>query len=396
MAAIPYPDDVQLDRRLAQQRILIVDDDEMMREFLRLNLAEGGYTAFEMAADGREALRRIDAAAPGIVILDMTMPVMDGFEVLRRLRADERTENLPVLVTTGIETREGRNEILRAGASTLISKPVDGSLLLERTTSLLERSLLMAELTRYRLRLEYELSTARNMQRRIMPSDDEIRAVGARYDCRIAAHYEFSSELGGDLWGLRPLDEKRLMLFMADFSGHGVAAALNAFRLHTIVSESHIRMETPAGFLAEMNTRLYDLLERGQFATMLSVILDLERRTLTYAGAAAPEPILGRAGDGRLRRMDASGLLLGATRHATYENRELPIEPGTFLFMYSDALMETPDAAGRMLGSEGVETLVARALATAPESPVGAILDQFERHRHAPLVDDLTMVWLAF
>ena len=138
---------------------------------------------------------------------------------------------------------------------------------------MLERHFLIQELTRYRLRLDHELSAARDMQRQILPSDEDAKEITNRYGCEIAAHYRPSSELGGDFWGIRNIDEDRFMLFTADFSGHGVAASLNTFRLDAIIKEMEVTSPSPADFLANINASLYTLLEAGQFATMLCAII---------------------------------------------------------------------------------------------------------------------------
>lgn len=109
-------------------RLLYVDDDPILREFAAVHLA-GDTTMVETAADGAQALEMIAASQPDLVLLDLEMPVMDGFETLRRLRANEATQHLPVLVVTGREDIAAIDRAFDAGATAFATKPVNWRLL---------------------------------------------------------------------------------------------------------------------------------------------------------------------------------------------------------------------------------------------------------------------------
>ncbi len=115
-------------------RVLLVEDDEDHVFLIRRALADlaGVAVAVEVAADGEQALERLARARfdagdlPQLVLLDLKMPRMGGLEVLRHLRADETTRDLPVVVLTSSEHREDREEALRLGATWFVCKPTDG------------------------------------------------------------------------------------------------------------------------------------------------------------------------------------------------------------------------------------------------------------------------------
>lgn len=376
--------------------ILVVDDDEMICEFIRMNLLVGGFENIDIAMDGAEALEKVKTFDPDLMILDMSMPVLDGFAVLKELRGNPDHEDLPVLVTTGLDTHEDRNNVLRHGASNLISKPIDSEILIQRTKELLERRLLLRELTRYRNRLEHELSAARDMQSQIVPSAEFAISIAEKHNCKIESHYRSSSELGGDFWGIRSIDEDRFMVFTADFSGHGVAAALNTFRLDAIIKEMEIPSGSPAEFLALVNSSLYGLLETGQFATMLCAFVEPSQNRLVFSGAAAPEPIFGNMDTQELRLEDGSGMLLGVRGGSIYDDREVAFPKGSFMFLFSDALFESPTVdGGDALEVDGVKDLAKDALTNAPAAPLEHLLKRFDAEVEQPLNDDLTTVWLS-
>ncbi|MBX9633869.1 MAG: serine/threonine-protein phosphatase, partial [Magnetospirillum sp.] len=237
-----------------------------------------------------------------------------------------------------------------------------------------------------------EMHIARRMQSELLPPVAELEWIQHSYGLKITSFFETSSVLGGDLWGLDPMDDHRFSLWLADFSGHGVTAALNTFRLHTLLEHISTGRDRPAAFLAEVNQRLAGLLPLGQYATMLYGVVDVRAGLFTYAAAAAPRPIVAIPGQ-PVAVGDGSGLPLGVTRKATYVERSLALPPGSALFMASDALTETPAEDGSKLGSAGAVDLVQRVVdARGGDVDTDAILAPFLATVKRPLRDDLTAV----
>ena len=118
-------------------KILIADDDQLLRELLEFRLTQRSYETV-LASDGREALQQLEQSEPDAVVLDMMMPVHDGFEVLRRMRASEAQKDIPVIVLTA---RRGEKDIVGAlelGANDYLVKPFMPEELLARLTRLLK------------------------------------------------------------------------------------------------------------------------------------------------------------------------------------------------------------------------------------------------------------------
>jgi signal transduction histidine kinase len=126
-----FADDVASD-----SHILVVDDDEKSRRLLHDFLKAYGYQMSE-AVDGEEALRRICESPPDLILLDVMMPKLDGFDVCRRLKEDERTQMIPVLLVTALSDRSDRLKGIATGAADFITKPVDTLELLFRVRNAL-------------------------------------------------------------------------------------------------------------------------------------------------------------------------------------------------------------------------------------------------------------------
>ncbi len=109
-------------------RILFVDDDPILREFAQVNLASP-KAGIDVAADGAEALRALATCDYDVVLLDLEMPVLNGFDTLAALRADPRNRDLAVIVQTGREDVEAIDRAFRLGATSFVTKPLNWRLL---------------------------------------------------------------------------------------------------------------------------------------------------------------------------------------------------------------------------------------------------------------------------
>lgn len=245
----------------------------------------------------------------------------------------------------------------------------------------------------FRARVEEDLMAARKMQMELLPSSEAVVEVETRYGVAIDTHFETSSELGGDIWGLFPIDDHRFAVYVADFSGHGVTAALNTFRLHTVIENMVHGRENPGGYLLALNRRLASLLPTGQYATMFYGVVDTSSDMLIYASAACPQPLLADGTTADVTLADGSGLPLGVTTSATYETRMAPFPTDSLLFLYSDALIECGRETNRDLGRDGVVNLLRDALTrSGGEVDMKTILGPFFARVDRPLSDDLTAV----
>ncbi|AWK87419.1 response regulator [Azospirillum thermophilum] len=330
--------------------ILVVDDTDFNRMLIGAFLGEAGFRDVSFAKNGVEALEMVAARQPDLLILDIMMPGMDGFEVCRRLRADPATADLPILVQTALTSVEDRNHAFAAGTTDLVSKPLDRAELLARVRLQLESRRLIRDLQLYRSRIESEMAIARSMYDHLLPGAAACEAL--RRDCGVLllSHTVISSNLGGDLWGLVPLGGGRFGVYLLNAAGCGVSAAMNAFRLHTVIQElgSHCGGD-PAAFLHALNGRAVELFERGQQATMLYGVVDSAAGRFVYAAAAAAPPLV-IAPDGSHAFGGAAGIPLGIADGTRTEAVTVDFPPGAVLALYSVAVLDALDAGGTGIG----------------------------------------------
>lgn len=120
---------------MSKALVLVADDDPLLRSILEHKLSRAGYDV-ALAEDGRAALEQCRALAPAVVVLDGMMPILDGFEVLRRLKADEQTKSLAVVMLTALKRQDDVVSALQLGAADYLPKPFNPDELVARLARL--------------------------------------------------------------------------------------------------------------------------------------------------------------------------------------------------------------------------------------------------------------------
>ncbi len=386
--------------------ILIVDDDELHCQLMAIILAQDGFHNLHFAKDGREAILKADYLMPDMIILDILMPNVDGLDVCRTLRKKPHFRNTPIIAHTIKNSPEDRADIYDAGATDIFPKPVSEREVHNRVYMYLKYSCMVKGLRQYHDRLARDLGTARSMQDALLPDRPQLDQITKKYQVAVEYKYESSDELGGDFWGIELVDDSRFLIYIVDFSGHGIAASLNTFRLHSIITNYQKNPKnqaaSPAKRLKTLNRDLFRLLPVEQYATMLCGEIDVVANTFTYAAAAATAPVKLMVGTERIEFLDPTGFPLGMIEEATYENHTVPFNKGEMLFLYSDVLTESHDITrdqkddlnSNMIGEDGFIRLCAQVSLTLKQDNIflEQILKLFDERVERPLLDDLTAV----
>ena len=381
---------------VADCRVLIIEDNLSNQTMLYRLLNVIGITMVECATDGVDGLKKVETFKPDLIILDITMPRMNGYEVLHNLKSSPATQDIPVLIETASDTREARDKTFRTGATDFITKPINPLEFFSRIKVHLENRMLIKHLEKQLHQLNEELNSAQRMQRTLLPSDTMLQNIAQKYGLRFAHHFEPSFRLGGDFWEVIPLSDTKLAVYICDFSGHGVSAALNTFRLHALITQmDNINIEIPASAMTMMNSQLLNLLPRGQFATFFLAVIDLAKDRMVYSAAGVPKPFLIQGE--QIDLINADGMPLGISKQAQYHNYQIPFPKGAKLMLYSDALTESPNKDGERLGEEGFSKMVTPFVTSRSMSSkevVSSVMERFFDFSPKPPPDDVTVVFL--
>ena len=334
------------------ERIVVIDDTEMVRRFIVLYLAQLGFTALE-AADGQEGLAVIRAHKPNLVLCDLRMPNLDGLALLRILK--EEFPELPTIVMSGEGLLQDAIGALQLGAWDYIAKPVEGLALSHAIHKALEKAALVKENRRHRAELERLNRELRATVRMLAEDENAGRQIQFRMlprDHQCFGEYRFTREvvpstfLSGDFIDAFTIDKRHWGFYLADVSGHGVSSALVTILLRTFV-QRQVSSFTQSGdnlilSPARLLMHLNDEMARDHLDKHLTIffgLIDLEENTLLYANAGHfPWPIL-CDGEG-VRTLEQPGIPVGMVPRSFYQEHRLALSTPMSLSVFSDGVLE--------------------------------------------------------
>ena len=366
-------------------RLLVVDDNEDNRYTLTRRLKREGYSRLLYATNGREALEvllrdhHID-----LVLLDIMMPEMNGYEVLERMKADVRLRDVPVVMISAVDEIESVVRCVELGAEDYLPKPFNATLLRARVGASLEKKRLRDEVLRHVARMEEDLAGARAIQLGMVPSTFPPASGEFPVDIHAALYPAF--EVGGDLYDFFLCNPQTLCIVIADVSGKGASAALFMARAKALirtVAKLLVRADgscaQPSEILAHVNDELCRDNPGLMFVTAFLGMLDLGTRTLAYCNAGHTSPYLVNCDARVLELADGRGRVLGIRPNAPYATARHALNSADALFIFTDGITEAENAAGEFFDSERLEAVLRTTSGTGAraivEAVVGAVRD---------------------
>jgi len=378
-------------------RILVVDDNEMNRDMLSRRLQRRGFDT-AIAINGRDALNVLEAEPFDLVLLDIMMPEMDGYEVLQHLKASEALRHLPVIMISARDDIESVVRCIELGAEDHLPKPFNATLLGARIGASLEKKRLRDRERLYAKALQRELDIGREIQTGFLP---EVLPEIEGWE--IAATFQPATQVAGDFYDAFLLPDRRHAgLVIADVCGKGVGAAL-----FMALFRSLIRMGMTQAFASgadDLHTKVADLAasvnnyiarthERANmFATSFIGILDTTTGTLVYTNAGHDPPMIIAPGAPGPVRLATSGPALGLMPDLHFSTAELVLAPGEALFCFTDGVCDARDPDGIGFSEENIVQHVVDPVHNARE-----LLERIEtavltHRRGADPFDDITML----
>jgi len=374
--------------------LLVVDDNEDNRYTLLQRLKRQGYANVATANNGREAVELLGGRPFDLVLLDVTMPEMNGYEVLEHMKADARLRGIPVIMISAVDQVDSVVRCIELGAEDYLSKPFNPTLLKARVGASLEKKRLRDEVDAHVARIEAELEAARRIQLSMVPN--EFPAPTADAPVGIFASLYPARQVGGDLYDFFHIRPRLLCVVVADVSDKGAAAALFMARtktlIRTLVSLMHGvdgDIPQPHEVISRMNDELCQDNPHCMFATVLLATIDLGTRELRFCNAGHPLPyVANRAG---VRALEAPRARpLGIRRTSTYSSTAHQLEAGDCLFLFTDGVTEALDANGELFSESRLETVLRSVAEGSSRSVVTAVVDAVRQFAGSePQSDDI-------
>ena len=382
-------------------RILVVDDNDDNRYTLVLYLELEGYADIQVAEDGEQAIARLDKESFDVVLLDVMMPKVNGYEVLSWLKDRRRLHELPVIMISALNEMSSVVRCIEIGAVDYLLKPFNPVLLKARLGASLEKKRLRDQVNAHLFRLEQELEAARDLQISMLPQVFPPPARHCPVDVWGLVHP--AREVGGDLYDFFTTEDGSLCFFVGDVSGKGMPAALFMARTKSLIRiatelmrEREGAAASPADIIARVNRELCQNNNDMMFVTLFFGMLALDTGEVLYCNAGHNPPY--RVDGGTPRAIeDAKGMILGIQPRAAYTTGKLVLAPGETLYLYSDGVTEAHDPGGDLFCEHRVESVLRTHAGRGSREVVGGVTEALRGFvGTAPQSDDITMLALRW
>jgi DNA-binding response OmpR family regulator len=352
-------------------KVMVVDDTATNRHILQVFLKKLGYEV-GFAVDGAQAVELFAAQAPDLVLMDVMMPVMDGFEATRRIKQSCGSRWVPVVFLSALDKEENLIAGLDAGGDDYLFKPVSFTVLDAKLRSFsrtlrMQRTLeeTQRDLQRYRDRQEAENVLAQEVMRR-----QTVREGTA--DPRVHQWLTPAANFSGDIVVAATGPDGALYAMLADATGHGLSAAISALPVLSVFHGT-VKRGLPLGVIVnEINRHLRSTLPGGRFVAAALLRFDSRSRRAEVWVGGMPALLHVSADGRRLQSLESKHLPLGVVESdaAMAAIEEIDCEPGSQFVMYSDGLVEAADPAGAEFGMARLEAALA---AAAPAQRLDAV-----------------------
>ncbi|MDZ7684328.1 MAG: SpoIIE family protein phosphatase [Gammaproteobacteria bacterium] len=377
------------------RRVLVVDDNRINVKAIAEALKQD-YKVMA-AANGEQALAAVVSDhCPDVVLLDIMMPDMDGFEVCRRIKADDRTSHIPVIFITSKDDDSDEAQGLEFGAADYITKPIVPAVVRARVRTQMQlRGQLEAlesansTIQAQHDRMEHELQVGKQLQQSLMPDLPEATAFS------IAGSMQSAYEVGGDFYDSFYVDRDHLCLCIGDVSGKGVPAALFMNMSRTLVRLEADGCTSTARIVTRVNTRIEEKNDPCMFVTLLLAILDTRTGRLTYTNAGHTPPFIKRA-DGRVDRIDGRhGPAVGITS-TVFTEENIWLGQGDTILIYTDGVTEARSPDRELYGEDRLRETLSRKCAEDADSVLETTAESVATFEDGGQYDDITMLALSF
>lgn len=377
-------------------KILIVDDTEMNLRILISAL--GDVYDVSVATDGFSAFELLEEELPDLILLDIMMPGMNGYEVCERLKADPRTAYIPIIFLTALTEIKAKSKGFEVGAVDYITKPFDivevkarvnTHVLMQRNLAELKKAHDAIEVQRKRMQLELDLGM--KIQNNMLPV-----AFPDNKEFGLAAYLKPAKELGGDFYDFFFIDDEHLCFCVGDVSGKGVPAALFMAVSKTLIKSSATSELSPSKILQKVNCEISRDNEAMMFVSLFIGVLNIPTGEVLFSNGGHNSPFAVKS-DGSVEEINEKhGMVLGFSGAMKYKEGRLLLGRGDSIVLYSDGITEAVNTKGEFYNESGLadSLLVKQSSVCEMLQNVLAKLDRFVGS--AEQSDDITALILRY
>ncbi|HOD13278.1 MAG TPA: SpoIIE family protein phosphatase [Spirochaetota bacterium] len=374
-----------------KKQIIVVDDEPINLQVIVNHLSLEGYNVVT-SLSGQEFLRMLDErGTPDLVLLDVMLPRISGYDICRKIREKYSMHELPVIMLTAKSTTLDVVTGLAAGANDYIAKPVNSDELIARVNNLISMKESAKTVSELKV-IRNELVIAAEIQKSLVPREmPKISGI----EC--AVHYEPSAHVGGDFYDYHIIDENRVGFFIADVAGHGIPAAMVAAMLKVAYTFYKSDFNDPSGLFQRINN-VMEKYPHGLFTTACCIYIDMLKMKLYHSNAGHWPLIIWRRDEQRLITDVLYDRPIGLLPDSSYKVNEIDLHDHDRLILYTDGFLEARNKKKKIYSIERFHELIAECQSLRGEAFVDRVILEVKKwagiSEVESLVDDITLIVL--
>lgn len=336
------------------KKALVVDDNNVNRCLLTALLKRHGYAVVE-AEDGLQAIEKYRQYQPGIIFMDLMMPVMDGIESCKRIKAlCGKTSFVPIIFVTAVSDENKLSECIESGGDDFIAKPVDLQVLSARIKSMERLSLLYDVHFAMVRRIQRDQDLAKNVFNSVIFTDTPVCS-------EIKMLLQPAETFSGDMFlsGISPAGELHVML--ADFTGHGLGAALGAIPAADVFKAMVAKGFSGDKILSAINNKLKKILPMGMFMAAQYVIVRKDFEYVSVCICGMPDVFIRCHQQRKIKqRVKSATFALGVMANVNYKQlfENVSIMEGDSIILCSDGVTEAVNQENELFGEQRLEEII--------------------------------------
>ncbi|MBU0929263.1 MAG: fused response regulator/phosphatase [Spirochaetes bacterium] len=333
----------------ASYTVLIVDDSGSNRAFLASILEEDGYRIAQ-ASDGEACLAAAATERPVLILLDVVMPGMDGFEALRRLKADPATRRIAVIMLTSLGDQESKLKAFDFGAIDYIVKSANEAEVRARVRVHVRLAKANEELVEARAESLKQIAAA---QRSLLVNPSDLP------EARFSVYYRSLHEAGGDFYDVVPVSDGVYFYLMADVAGHDVGTSYVTPAVKVLLKQCATPAHSVEEALSYLNGVLSKTILEDNYLTAFALRINRRAGKAVFAAAGHP-PALYIPREGPVSMAACENPFVGMLEESMYRSESMEVREGDRFLLYTDGLVEnrldlrsSADSSDRLIAAAG-------------------------------------------
>ncbi len=386
------------------EKILIINDDKPICELLSAFLTQEGYVV-KSAFDGFSGIQQTENFQPDLILLDVVMPQMDGYQVCEKLKQNSLTAQIPIIFLSSLTEVKDKIKGLKLGGVDFINRVTDRAELLARvqthlriralTKELIERN---QELIRKQKHIEEDLAAAAAIQRCLLPSSKtEMNKMDIAWSCLPC------EQVGGDIFNVIRVDDEHVIFYILDVSGHGVPSAMITV---SVSQQLHQRNDilgifnapnilSPKEILKSLDKE-FPIERFDKFFTIFYMVLNTQTGQLCYSNAGHPPAVILHPNK-QLELLQNGGTVIGINESFPFEEEQKILELGDKIILYTDGVTEYQNHNEEFFGAQRLYEFLEKVKHESVDFIVDGLSKELREFGNGALpIDDVSVMGIAF